>query len=137
MHLALIVSYSPGMLERLIQIELISGMHLQMTPCSCTAYTNMPISLRVQSWPHSSTLMWRSIVLHRERDPVNFVSAHYSRIYSRSTVLNFSPATMLMGAVGLRNTGNLHAGPSDINTALRSLGPHKFCAQSPTDLCFN
>lgn len=33
--------------------------------------------------------------------------------------------------------GNLYSGPSEIVKVLRSLGPHKFCARSPTDLRWN
>ena len=43
----------------------------------------------------------------------------------------------LMSPVHAKTGANLHTGPSEIVAALQSLGPHKFCARSPTDLHFN
>ncbi|KAL5492228.1 hypothetical protein ACEPAI_3675 [Sanghuangporus weigelae] len=52
---------------------------------------------------------------------------------SAATVHRFAPRK---GSRNLRSKspGNLHSGPSEIVKALHSLGPHKFCARSPTEL---
>ncbi|KAL5537083.1 hypothetical protein ACEPAF_906 [Sanghuangporus sanghuang] len=64
--------------------------------------------------------------------PCNSVAAAFTNL-SAAAVHRFAPRK---GSRNLRSKspGNLHSGPSEIVKALQSLGPHKFCARSPTEL---